>query len=370
MSSTAFPIEEIIERFHLSGNYKDYCTIETGHINNTYLLTFEQDGVLIKRILQKINVSVFKNPDQLMHNIISVTDYLKDKITQNGGNPSRETLDFYKTNDGKYYYQDEQGSHWRCYVYVDDVYSCNSIENPEVFFNAGAAFGTFQEQLSGFPSGELYETIPNFHNTRVRFAALKTAIDENLAGRRETVRDEIEFALSRERDASVVVELLESGEIPPRVTHNDTKLNNVLFDKNTNKAICVIDLDTIMPGSSLYDFGDAIRFGANTAKEDEKDLSKVSLDLGLYEQYVKGYLSTAGAALTQQEIALLPFSAKLMTYECGMRFLTDYLNGDTYFRIAYPEHNLDRCRTQFELVRDIERNYDEMMRITMQAAKK
>lgn len=370
MTSTAFSVQEIIEQFQLSGTYLDYCTIEAGHINNTYLLTFEQEGTLFKRILQKINVSVFKNPDQLMHNIISVTNFLKERIAKNGGDPSRETLDFYPAIDGKYYYQDAAGNYWRCYVYVDDVYSCNSIENPEVFFNAGAAFGTFQELLADFPSNALYETIPNFHNTPTRFAALKTAIDENLANRRDTVADEIAFALSREQDANLVVGLLQSGEIPPRVTHNDTKLNNVLFDKVTNKAICVIDLDTIMPGSSLYDFGDAIRFGANTASEDEKDLSKVSLDLGLYEQYVKGYLSTAGSALTEKEIELLPFSAKLMTYECGMRFLTDYLNGDTYFRTAYAEHNLDRCRTQFALVRDIERKYDEMLRITMSAAKK
>lgn len=370
MKLAAFSAQDIIDQFRLDGELINFKRIETGHINSSFLLNFKEDnGKMAKYTLQQINVEVFKKPDELMMNIISVTSFLKAKIAENGGDPGRETLDFLKTSGGKYYFVDDNNNYWRCYRYIDGVYSCDSIDNPEVFYNAGAAFGTFQCLLHDFPIDSLFDTIPDFHDTKKRFAAFKKAVQYNLSDRLANVGPEIEFVLEREGDTGVVVSLLESGELPLRVTHNDTKLNNVLFDDKTNKAVCVIDLDTVMKGSALYDFGDSIRFGANTAAEDEKDLSRVSLDLSLFEQYVRGFLGTAGGALCMKEIGLLPFSAKLMTYECGMRFLTDYLGGDTYFKTAYPEHNLDRARTQFALVRDIEEKYDEMLKIVSEIAK-
>lgn len=250
------------------------------------------------------------------------------------------------------------------YNFIDDVYTCNSITDAQVFSNAGVAFGNFQNVLADFDGSTLFETIEKFHNTASRFENLKIAIEKNASGRLHNVKDEIEFALAREADTHVLVDLIDEGKLPLRVTHNDTKLNNILFDNVSNQGICIIDLDTVMPGLSLYDFGDSIRFGANTAAEDEKDLSKVTLSLPLYEAYVKGYLSSAKDALTDLEKELLPFGAKMMTYECGIRFLTDYLNGDIYFHIAYPEHNLDRCRTQFKLVAEMEEKMEQMNEIT------
>jgi thiamine kinase-like enzyme len=276
----------------------------------------------------------------------------------------RGTLTFLPTIDGKYYYLDGENSFWRVYEFIDHVYTCNSIENSNDFSNAGVAFGKFQKLLSDYDSNTLVETIPNFHNTVSRFADLKNAIDKNLSGRLSNVKDEVEFALAREKDAHILVDLIAEDKLPLRVTHNDTKLNNILFDEETNKGICIIDLDTVMPGLSLYDFGDSIRFGANTAVEDEKDISKVSLSLELYEAYVKGYLSSAKDALTDLEKELLPFGAKIMTYECGIRFLMDYLNGDKYFHTDYDDHNLVRARTQFALVADMEKKMDKMLEIT------
>ncbi len=355
----------IADVFGIKGKYYSCSRINTGHINSTYVLCFENTfGMLEKYVLQNINVEVFKKPDELMQNIISVTSHIRNKISDTPFSHRYDTLDFLRAADGKFYYLDQSGSYWRCYKYIDDVYTCDIIKNPELFYNAGVAFGTFQNLLHDFSIESLFDTIPDFHHTEKRFSNFKTAIDANISKRIENVRAEIDFALAREADTKLVVSLLEKGELPYRVTHNDTKLNNILFDNNTDIAICVIDLDTVMKGSALYDFGDSIRFGANTANEDEKDLSKVSLDLSLYTKYVDGYLSKASKSLTEKEVELLPFASKLMTFECGMRFLTDYLNGDTYFRVAHPEHNLDRCRTQFSLVTDIEKKYDEMCDIT------
>ena len=242
-------------------------------------------------------------------------------------------------------------------------------ESRDMFEDAGRAFGTFVRNLSGFPAEELYEVIANFHNTESRFSDFKKALENNYENRKDNVKEEIEFVLSREKYTSKVVSKLKSGEIPLRVTHNDTKLNNVLMDVDTNRAVCVIDLDTIMPGSLLYDFGDAIRSGCNTGLEDEKDLSKVSFDIDLFESFSKGFLEGIGDNITKEEMELLPFAGILMTYECGMRFLGDYLNGDVYFKTQYPEHNLVRCRTQFKLVRDMEERLGEMSEIVSRYAK-
>lgn len=359
-------IKTIIAKYPFNENYNyiGYYAIDSGHINDTFVIEFEDKlGVIHSYLLQKININVFKNPIQLMENILGVTDFLCKKVSQQGGDAERECLYIIKTkNDEPFIYCEEDG-YWRCYNYISDSYTIDSISSPEVFMSAAKAFGKFQNMLADYPIETLYDTIPNFHNTLSRYNDFLTAVDQNLSGRLDTCLPEVEFVKQRKDDAGVLVKLLEKGKLPLRVTHNDTKLNNVMFDKDTKESICIVDLDTVMPGLSLYDFGDSIRFGANTAAEDEKDISKVSLDLQLFEFYVRGYLSEAGTSLTEREINYLPFSAKLMTYECGMRFLTDYLNGDTYFRVHYPEHNLIRCRTQFALVADIEKKFDKMKAI-------
>lgn len=342
--------------------------LHCGLVNRTYSIEFKNsENKRIKWLLQNINTNAFKKPVELMDNVIRVTSFLRDKISQEGGDPERETLTVQLPVDGKSCFFDSEGKCWRMYNYVENAFSYNSIENPEIFYKAGASFGDFQAQLADFPIDTLYETIPDFHNTYRRLLNLKAAVDKNASGRAVNVKEELEFAYSHEDDTKKIVELIAAGEIPLRVTHNDTKLNNIMFDDVTKTPVCIVDLDTVMPGSALYDFGDAIRFGASTAAEDEKDLSKVSMDIGLYEQYVKGYLSTAGKSLNEKEIELLPFSAILLTLECGMRFLTDYIDGDVYFGTTYPEHNLDRCHTQFKLVTDMEAKYDEMVRITKEA---
>lgn len=360
-------ISEILSVYGVS-EITGWQMLHSGLINRTYSIDFiNKNGENEKWLLQNINTNVFKMPVELMDNVVRVTEFLKGKIAAQGGDITRETLTVQMTADGKNCYFDAFGNCWRMYNFVKGAFSYDAIESPELFYRAGASFGKFQAQLADFPIDTLYETIPDFHHTYKRFLNLTESALKNASGRACNVKDELQFAYSREADTKVVVDLIEKGEIPVRVTHNDTKLNNIMFDEITRTPICVVDLDTVMPGSALYDFGDAIRYGANTAAEDEKDLSKVSLDMELYEQYVKGYLSTAGKSLTEKEIELLPFSAKLLTLECGMRFLTDYIDGDVYFGTAYPEHNLVRCRTQFKLVADMEAKFDEMVRITKEA---
>ena len=355
---------DIIKQFPDFGKINGYKPITDGHMNDTYVVEYLlDDGAVAKYLLQRINTNVFKKPVELMENVMGVTAHLRNKIIAVGGDPMRETLTVYPAKDGKNYVMSDDGGCWRLYNFVDDTYSINELTNPEDFRNAALTFGNFQKLLADYPIDTLHETIPNFHNTPSRFNDLKIAIENNFSGRKEECLSEIEFVLAREKDCSVITDLLDSGVMSLKVTHNDTKLNNVLFDKKTNKGICVVDLDTVMPGSSLYDFGDSIRFGANTAAEDEKDLSKVSLSLEYFKAYVDGYLETAGDSLTKEEVDLLPFASKLLTFECGMRFLADFLNGDVYFKTEYPEHNLVRARTQFKLVADIEAKMDEMTAI-------
>ena len=357
-------IDALREQFDFEGDYIGYFPLDGGHIHNTYVLEFENKfGQINSYLVQRVNTHVFKDPDALMENIIGVTEYLQKIIEKNNGDPHRETLMVSYTKDGKPYYRDENGGCWRSYNFIKDTYTVQDI-TPPAFFNAAKAFGRFQKLLADYPIETLHETIPNFHNTVSRFEALEEAIKRDAAGRAASVQEEIAFARAREKDCHVLVDLLAKGKLPLRVTHNDTKLNNVMFDEQTHEGICVVDLDTVMPGLSLYDFGDSIRYGANTAAEDERDLSKVSLDLTLYKEYTRGYLSTAGKSLTKTEVDYLPFSAKLMTYECGIRFLTDYLDGDKYFKIECEDHNIVRCHTQFKLVEDIEKKYDDMVEIT------
>ena len=363
--SNPFNLEKICQIFSLDGEFIEYKRNTNGHINSTYILTFNEDGKIKKYVLQMISTEIFKDPEGLMNNIVGVTKHIKKKNNDmNTPWADRCTLTFLPTIEDKYYYLDEQNNCWRVYEFIDNVYTCNSIENSNDFYNAGVAFGEFQNLLADYDSSTLVETIPNFHNTVSRFADFKKAVEDNKSGRIESAKKDVEFALAREKETHILIDLINEGKLPLRVTHNDTKLNNILFDEATNKGICVIDLDTVMPGLSLYDFGDSIRFGANTAAEDEKDVSKVSFSLELYEAYVNGYLSSAKNALTNLEKELLPMGAWMMTYECGIRFLMDYLNGDVYFHTDYAEHNLVRARTQFALVADMENKMDEMKEIT------
>lgn len=359
---------KIIDAFPSFGTFKGIKPIGNGHINDTFVARYENDeGKTVKYLLQKINTYVFKNPAELMENIIGVTEHLKKKIAQYGGDTERETLTVYKTKDNKSFYLADDGSAWRLYNFVDNTYSLDTINSPEEFYDAAYSFGNFRRLLSDYPIEKLHDTIPNFHNTVSRFADFKKAVSDDLKNRAKDISEDINFVLERESDCGVLVSLVNKGKLPLSVTHNDTKLNNILFDNVTKKGICVVDLDTVMPGLSLYDFGDSIRFGANTAAEDEKDLSKVKLDLTLYKAYVEGYLKAAGSDILENEIKYLSFSAKLLTLECGMRFLGDYLNGDTYFKTDYPEHNLVRARCQLKLVKEIEENLDKMDEIVKNA---
>lgn len=353
----------IAENFDILGKCISAVPYGEGHINSTYLATFDEVTNNSRYILQLINTNVFKNPDELMFNISNVTKYLLDIIIKNGGDCERETMQVVNTKKGRLFYRTLEGDCFRCYKFVEDSICYQTIQKPEDFFNCGSAFGNFQKLLSDYPAKELYETIKNFHNTVDRYRQLDEAIKEDKVGRLSEVKAEIEFALGRREAAAELVNALDSGKIPYRVTHNDTKLNNILFDAQSNKCICVIDLDTIMPGAAAYDFGDSIRFGASTGAEDEKDLSKIEMSLELFETFAKGYMSVAKEFLTDDEVDSLSVGAKIMTLECGVRFLTDYLNGDTYFKIHRPEHNLDRCRTQFKLVADMETKMDEMKKI-------
>ena len=353
-------LSDIIDAFPFSGELIKYESTNIGLINSTYILTFSDGNQDFKYIVQKINTNVFKNPDGLMSNIMNVTSFLRNKINLSGGNSERETLTFLYTRENTPYFRDSEGACWRAYIYIGKCYTCDRVDSTVKAYRSGKAFGKFQKMLSGYPAENLFETIPNFHNTPSRYDALKEAIKNNRSGRLAGASDEIGFALNRNKDASRLVDLAAEGKIPMRVTHNDTKINNLLFDSITNEAFCVIDLDTIMPGLSLYDFGDSIRSGAVSSDENEKDLRKYGLDPELFKSYTEGFLSEAGKALNETEVANLAFSAKLMTLECGVRFLTDYLDGDTYFRTEYPEHNLVRCKTQFKLVADIEKQMDEL----------
>ena len=335
-----------------------YCEpYGNGHINDTFLTVTDVNK---RYILQRINHQIFTKPHEIMENICAVTDFIRNKTKETGGDVERCTLSVVKTVEGNSFYLDSIGSFWRLYDFTEHTVSKERVNNIEEFRSCAEAFGNFQRQLSEFDASVLHEAIPNFHNTPVRFKNLLRAIEKDVCGRAASVKNEIDFALAHEEFANTLEKAHAEGRLPLRVTHNDTKLNNILFDEATDLPVCVIDLDTIMPGYSVNDFGDSIRFGANTAAEDETDLSKVSLDLELYSAYADGFLRGCGGKLTSAEIELLPIGAMMMTFECGIRFLTDYLEGDTYFRTSRPGHNLDRCRTQFALVAEMEAKFDKM----------
>ncbi len=362
---------EAVRHFEFSGILTNLYPFGNGHINDTYLAEFDIFGMgQVKVIIQRMNRNVFKKPEELMENIGNVTAFLKKKIEKNGGDPSRETLNIIYSVYGKPFYVDSQGEYWRSYKFITGASCYDLPENTRQFYESAYAFGHFQQLLSDYPAETLYETIPGFHDTRKRYEAFEQAVKEDILGRAANVQREIAFIRERKAMAGEFMNHLEKGELSLRVTHNDTKLNNVMIDDRTQKGICVIDLDTVMPGLVMNDFGDSIRFGASTAVEDETNLDLVSCSIELFETYTKGFLKGCGNSLTPLEISLLPMGAKMMTYECAMRFLTDYLQGDVYFKIARENHNLDRARTQLKLISDMEAKWDQMQEIVQKVSVK
>ncbi len=351
-------IEKIAGSFRIDGTPVSCKEFGSGHINYTVKVVTDTG---CEYVLQRINKYVFKDPVRLMENVGSVTDFLRTRVED-----PRMALHFISTQEGTFYFLDDEQEYWRMYDFIGG-FCLDAPESEEDFYQSALAFGRFQHMLSDFPAHTLFETIPEFHNTVDRYRQLRESIEKDACGRLEGVKEDIAFMLDREELACKLQRLRESGELPLRVTHNDTKLNNVLLDKKTRKSLCVLDLDTVMPGLSLYDFGDSIRFGAATAAEDEADLSKMGLDLHLFEVYTKGFLEAA-TALTDREVELLPLGAFVITLELATRFMKDYLDGDVYFKTAYPEHNLVRARAQMKLAADMQAKFDEMNRIVAQVA--
>ena len=361
-------LQEVLKAYDFPKTLLGAVRYGQGHINDTYCVVCQpQEGDPVRFILQGLSGAAFPHPEELMENFIGITAYLRKKIIASGGDPTRETLSLVKTRDGRDFYTDETGKVWRLTPFIENT-DCFQSATPELFEASARAFGRFQYLLQGYPAETLHETIVNFHNTEDRFAKFEAALAADRMNRAKDVQKEIQFVLDRKADCSVALQALRAGKLPLRVTHNDTKLNNILIDRTTHEGICVIDLDTTMPGLSINDFGDSIRFGANHSKEDEKDLSKVNFDLELFEVYTRGFLEGARGSLTPAELEYLPWGARLMTLECGIRFLTDYLEGDHYFRIHYPEQNLDRTRTQFKLVSDMEAQFDRMAAVVAKYA--
>ncbi len=362
-------LNEVIAAYDFPATLMGAVRYGSGHINDTFCVVCQpQEGKAIRFILQGLSVAAFPRQDELMENFIGVTSHLRKKIEAAGGDVMRETLNLVPTRDGKPYYTDSTGRVWRLTNYVEGTV-CLQKATPDLFEASARAFGRFQWLLADYPAHTLHESIVNFHNSEDRFAKFLAVLEADKLGRAKEVEAEIQFVMDRKADCSVALNALREGKLPLRVTHNDTKLNNVLIDENTLEGVCIIDLDTTMPGLSMYDFGDSIRFGANHSAEDEKDLSKVNFDIELYKRYTRGFIEGAKGGLTQAELDYLPWGAKLMTLECGMRFLTDHLDGDNYFRIHYPGQNLDRCRTQFKLVADMEARWAEMHKIVEDIAK-
>lgn len=355
--------KEVIENFQFEGEYTEGIPYGSGHINDTFRVTFQHKGETKRYILQRMNNRIFLNPEELMENVVGVTSWLRKKIVENGGEPERETLNLVPAKDGKAFYKDSEGEYWRVYLFIEGAKTYDLVENQEDFYQSAVAFGRFQGLLADYPAETLHETIQDFHNTVKRLDTFKKAVEADGCGRAAQVQEEIQFVLDREALAHKLCDMQAEGKLPLRVTHNDTKLNNIMIDDETRKAICVIDLDTVMPGLSVNDFGDSIRFGASTGAEDEPDLSKVSCSMELFELYTKGFVEGCKGSLTEEELDMLPVGAMTMTYECGMRFLTDYLEGDHYFKIHREGHNLDRCRTQFKLVKDMEEKWNQMNEI-------
>lgn len=352
---------DILSNFAINGEFISCEPYGSGLINRTYVAVYNEGGKRVRYIVQRINTNLFKNVDGLMNNIKLVTEFNRAEIMKRGGDPDRESLTLVPTKNGGTYFRTEEGDCYRVYVFIENAKGYDVVEKPEHFYESAVAFGKFAMLLDRFDSSKLFEVLPDFHNTVKRFDNFRRSLEADKFNRAKDVKKEIGFALEREKITHTIVDLLASGKMPSRVTHNDTKLNNVLIDTRTDKAVSVIDLDTMMPGSICYDFGDSIRFGCNPCLEDTPETEKVIFNMPLFETYTKGYLSVFGDTITDIERKNLPMGAILMTYECGIRFLTDYLDGDVYFRKTREGQNIDRTRTQFKLVSDMEKRYDEML---------
>jgi hypothetical protein len=348
-------VRSVMKGFQINGEFVEANPYGSGHINDTYCVVFDQAGARVRYILQRINDKVFKNPPALMENIQRVTFHITAKLAAQEDS-IRRSLSLIPARDGRPYIVDEHGNYWRTYLFIEKARTYDAVQSAQQAFEAARAFGNFQKLLADLPAPRLHDTIPDFHHTPKRFAALETAIQEDIVNRAHAAKPEIEFAL---RHKTIVNVLLEAG-LPERVTHNDTKLNNVMLDDLTGEGICVIDLDTVMPGLALYDFGDMVRTTTSPTPEDERDLSKVKMQFPMFESLARGYLASASGFLTKTEKSFLAFSGKLITFEIGIRFLKDFLCGDTYFKVHRENHNLDRCRTQFKLVESIEQEEEQM----------
>lgn len=360
-------LQTISRQFQIYGEILHAEPCKIGHINETYTATYGQGGVAVRYIHQKINTSVFQDPVGLTDNLLRVTRHIRKKLESSGAKDiTRRVLTLVPTRDGDAFFQDSNGDCWRTFVFVERVKTFEAVESPSQALEAGRAFGEFQSQLVDLPGDRLVETIPDFHHSPKRFKSLTDAVGEDRVNRAKIAEKEIEFALKRKKMTDVIVNALAKGKIPERITHNDTKFNNVMLDVETGKAMCVVDLDTVMPGCALYDFGDMVRTTTSPTMEDELDLSKVEARMPMFKSLARGYIESAGPFLTKQERALVAFSGKLITFTIGLRFLTDYLKGDTYFRVHRPNHNLDRCRTQFKLVESIERQEEAMQKFVDQ----
>lgn len=357
-------IKGIIPHFQFKGRYLRASEIPSGNVNNTYRLEYQSGGKHQLFTLQHINQYVFKNPKEVVGNIVCVTEHIRRKMIEQNEDPSRRVLELIPTVDGQYVYVDEDGEFWRAYTFIEDADALDMVHTGGQMEEVGRAFGSFQRMLTDFDVDRLFVTIPNFHQTTKRFYRFVRSIDEDKAGRVGEIEDELEFLFDHRRMMGEIVRLLDRGILPLRVTHNDTKANNVLLDSETGKALCVIDLDTVMPGSALYDYGDAIRFGASTAAEDEEDTDKIKLDMEKTRAFTKGFIAETNGFLSNEELTRLPLGIKVLTAELAMRFLTDYIDGDLYFKVNSPEHNLVRARAQIALLKDIERHEDELQRMT------
>lgn len=355
-----YDFQNIFEHFDIAGTLVNCERYGEGHINDTFLWTVEDNGVVKRYIMQRINNRLFTDVEKLMRNIELVTAFCRESVIKNGGDPMRECMNIIYTKDGKSFFYEDDGF-FRVTVFIEGATTYQVVRKPQDFYESAVAFGKFAKLLADFDASKLYEVLPDFHNTKVRYQNFLRAVQKDVCGRCKEVEKEIEWMKAHSDLCGKIVDKIASGEIPLRVTHNDTKLNNVMIDDETGKGIAVIDLDTVMPGSLCYDFGDSIRFGCNPSAEDEPDLTKVNFRFDLYEAYLEGYLSAVGDCITEEERENLPMGAVLMTYECGMRFLTDYLEGDTYFRTTRPGQNLDRVHTQMKLVDDMLSVYDKML---------
>jgi hypothetical protein len=357
-------LRPVAARFQIRGDFQDAAPYGSGHINDTYAVVFDQAGRPVRYIFQRINHNVFKDPAGLMGNVKRVTDHIRRKLESAGADQiSRRVLTLVPARDGKGYYADTEGNHWRCYLFIEGAKTYDQIESPQQAFEAARAFGEFQKQLADLSAPRLRDTIPNFHHSRSRFDALRQAIEQDACNRAAEVKADIEFALRHEPLVDVLLDLQARGLLPERVTHNDCKLNNVMLDDATGKGVCVIDLDTVMPGLALYDFGDMCRTATCPTLEDERDLSKVEMRMEMFEALVGGYLASAGGFLNPVEKGHLVFCAKLITFEIGIRFLADHLAGDRYFKVYRPGHSADRARVQFKMVESFERNEAAMGKV-------